>query len=260
MSHALRTPAPARAREHRWAIALLAYPLAERTKEGWRAMPPAVRRRWVVLMLVGFAVGAAVCAGLTVWAMRLEPQGTWEWEREWLLALPDRIPLNYHDAVWLGAIGSTAMLVPVVFTASILLALRRQVLPALALLAGYFLAKPLIFTGWWIWDRPRPDFIENAAAVPGGLQSFPSGHVLQTVAVYGLLCWLWARRSRSVPEQVLIWALFAFLTLTQAVSRLRIGAHWPSDVVAALVVGAVWCIWVAWATDRAEREAVTRDA
>ena len=179
------------------------------------------------------------------------------WERGWLLALPDRIPLDYHDAVWLGAIGSTAMLVPVVFTVAILLALRQHVLPALALLAAYFLAKPLIFTGWWIWDHPRPDFIENAAAVPAGLQSFPSGHVLQTVAVYGLLCWLWARRSRSPAEQLLAWTVFALVTLSQVAARLRIGAHWPSDVAAALVVGTVWCVWVAWATDRAER--VTSD-
>lgn len=253
MPQPVRTPTTIY-RDHRWVIALLAYPLAECTRAGWRGLPPAVRRRWLLRMAGGFAAAALVCVGLTLWAMRLDARGAFDWERAALLALPERVPLSYHDAVWLGAFGSTAMLVPMVFVAAILLALRDHVLEALALLAGYLLAKPLIFTGWWIWDRPRPDFIANAVAVPAGLQSFPSGHVLQTVAVYGFLTWLWVRRSRSAVERTLAWALLTLVILSQAGARLRIGAHWPSDVVAGLVVGTVWCGAMIWALERAERE------
>lgn len=248
------TPRLTAGREHSWVLARLAYPLAERTRDGWRGLPRDVRRRWLLRMTGGFVLATLVCVGLTLWAMRLDAAGAFAWEREALLSLPDQVPLSYHDAVWLGAIGSTAMLVPIVVTAAILLALRDHVLSALSLAAGYFLAKPLIFTGWWIWDRPRPDFIEDAVAVPAGLQSFPSGHVLQTVAVYGFLVWLWVRQSRSTTERILAWGLLGLITVSQVGARLRIGAHWPSDIAAALVVGTVWCIAMAWALEKAEGE------
>ena len=101
--------------------------------------------------------------------------------------------------------------------------------------------------GWTAWDRARPDFIANAAAVPASLHAFPSGHATQIVAVYGLLTWMWADLSRSGAERALAWTLFAAFVVVNGVARLRIGAHWPSDVVAGTALGLVWMVALAWA-------------
>lgn len=69
-----------------------------------------------------------------------------------------------------------------------------------------------------------------------------SGHVAQTVAFYGLLAWLWCARSRSALERLLAGALFVALVVATAAARLRLGAHWPSDLVAGAVVGGLWLV------------------
>ena len=229
------TPAGA---DRPWALARLAFALAEGFLGGWRALPSDVRRRFVRAVLLGLAVCLAASAAAVVVARGLAERGALGWEEPMLRRLDaGSFPLSYHSAVWIGAFGSTAMLVPVVFVAAFLLALRRRTPEAVAVLAAYFLAKPVILLGWWMWDRARPDFIAEGIAVPLALNSFPSGHVLQGTAVYGVLTLLWARASGSRAERALAWSLFAAFAAVQAVARARIGAHWPSDIVAGLALG-----------------------
>lgn len=240
-------------RTHRWAVARLAYPLAESTVEGWRGTPAAVRAGWLRRVGIGLVVLLLVSWALAVGARALAGAGRLDWEAGLLRQLDaGLVPMSYHSAVWLGAFGSSAMLVPVAFVAAFLLVLRGRVLPALSVLLAFFGSKPIVLLGWAVWDRARPDFIANAAAVPVGLQSFPSGHVAQIVAVYGLLTWMWAHLSRSAAERLLAWTLLAFFVVVNSVARLRIGAHWPSDVVAGLVLGIGWMVALAWALRRAE--------
>jgi undecaprenyl-diphosphatase len=72
------------------------------------------------------------------------------------------------------------------------------------------------------------------------LHSFPSGHVALMLSVYGLLAWLWIRASRSPAERTLVVILLAVLLLTVGWARVRLGAHWPSDVLAGYVIGLAW--------------------
>jgi membrane-associated phospholipid phosphatase len=79
---------------------------------------------------------------------------------------------------------------------------------------------------------------------------------VQVVAVYGLLAYLWARRSASPVERLVAVAGVAALTSIVAYARLRLGTHWPSDVWAALPVGAGWllaCVLALRAGERAAR-------
>lgn len=241
-------------RTHRWAVARLAYPLAESTVDGWRALPAAVRGGWRRRAAIALALVLLLSWALTTLAQRMAGAGRLDWEADVLRRLDaGLLPMSYHSAVWLGAFGSTAMLLPVVFVAAFLLVLRGHVLRAGAVLLAFFGSKPIVLLGWWLWDRDRPDFIAGAAAVPASLQSFPSGHVVQVVAVYGLLTWMWADLSRSAAERLLAWTLLAAFVVVNAVARLRIGAHWPSDVVAGAVLGAAWMLALAWTLRRAER-------
>jgi undecaprenyl-diphosphatase len=72
-----------------------------------------------------------------------------------------------------------------------------------------------------------------------GYYSFPSGHSMLAVIIFGFGTWL---LTRHAPRLVRIVAMSAavLLILLIAVSRVYLGAHWPSDVIGALFGGAAW--------------------
>ena len=103
-----------------------------------------------------------------------------------------------------------------------------------------------------IVDRPRP----ISPAVDTALGSFPSGHVIHAVVIFGLVPFLlWVMTERRAFLR-LGFGLFAVVTLSVAVSRVRLGAHWPSDVVTSLFIGASLLLAAeqmiisSWAADR----------
>jgi undecaprenyl-diphosphatase len=68
--------------------------------------------------------------------------------------------------------------------------------------------------------------------------SFPSGHVIHAVIIFGLVPFLlWILTNRPAVLR-LGFVVFAVVVLFVAWSRVRLGAHWPSDVIASLFIGA----------------------
>ena len=103
-------------------------------------------------------------------------------------------------------------------------------------------------------DRSRP----LDPVVDTGLGSFPSGHVIHAVVIFGLLpILLWAV-TQSRAYLVAGFAVFVVAVVAVAVSRVALGAHWPSDVIASLFIGASlllgaqFLIRSVWAADRCE--------
>jgi undecaprenyl-diphosphatase len=76
------------------------------------------------------------------------------------------------------------------------------------------------------------------------LHSFPSGHAALCIAVYGFLAYLWIRASKSVAEKVFAVVVVALLTTVVSLARVRLGSHWPSDIVAGAVIGIAWLVVV----------------
>ena len=102
-------------------------------------------------------------------------------------------------------------------------------------------ARPLL--EWVLKElvgRARPDIDR---LVPGNGPSFPSGHVMAAVAIWGLLppvvALLTGRRSAW-------WSVAISATVITAVafSRVYLGVHWLSDVLAALLLGALYLLAV----------------
>lgn len=105
-------------------------------------------------------------------------------------------------------------------------------------------------------ERPRPP--QAVRLVAAGGWSFPSGHAGQATATYlaiGLLGWL-VLRSRAARWTALVAALLVAGAV--GISRIYLGVHWSSDVVAGWSLGLVWLLvllGVATYTSRARRSA-----
>ena len=92
-------------------------------------------------------------------------------------------------------------------------------------------ARPIPF-----FDTPLPDSY-----------SFPSGHALYAACFYGVLAWLIAARIRDRSLKILIWVFAVMIALLIGLSRIYLGVHYPSDVIAGYAAAIVWVLTVIWA-------------
>lgn len=89
-----------------------------------------------------------------------------------------------------------------------------------------------------IVDRPRPPLID--ALVNESTYSFPSGHTFVAISFYGLLIYFILQSEKNKFLKVVSFIAGLTLILWIGVSRIYLGAHWPSDVFASLTVGTAW--------------------
>jgi undecaprenyl-diphosphatase len=89
------------------------------------------------------------------------------------------------------------------------------------------------------FERPRPDLVPHAVRV--FTTSFPSGHATLSAITYLTLGALLARLHDSLRFKVYFLSLAILLTVAVGISRIYLGVHYPSDVLAG------WCIGAAWA-------------
>jgi undecaprenyl-diphosphatase len=139
----------------------------------------------------------------------------------------------------------------IVGLAVLLLLVWRTCRPLFGLLLVATLARPLIeWTLKIVVNRDRPDLDR---LVGGEGHSFPSGHVMAAVALWGLVppvvallthrrLWWWVATVVSCTMIVIVGA-----------SRVYLGVHWLSDVVGALLFGSLYLLVVEWLFDRAHQ-------
>jgi undecaprenyl-diphosphatase len=134
--------------------------------------------------------------------------------------------------------GSVVVLAIVVATWVIVLALRKQWYAALGLARGVVGAGLFnYFLKLW-FHRSRPD-VSWALASERSF-SFPSGHAMVSLAVYSMIAYLLWRRFPRPLFRVISGTLATLLILGIGVSRVNLGVHYPSDIVAGFLAGAVW--------------------
>jgi membrane-associated phospholipid phosphatase len=87
------------------------------------------------------------------------------------------------------------------------------------------------------FHRPRPAAFFGVAP---SSYSFPSGHSLGSLCLYGILASVLSDRMRPGKQKFFVWLAAAFLVLMIGLSRIYLGVHYPSDVIAGYLAGAVW--------------------
>lgn len=186
------------------------------------------------------AVGATVVLGLALWTAAYAPPptvavadadvATWLHEH----AQP-QATAAMRTVSWLG--GPLA-LISVTALAVLLLLLRRRRGDALLVATAFVGAGILNALLKMLFARERP-FFADPLVRDGGF-SFPSGHAMISIAVYGALAVVLARTFRSDRARVAVWMGAGGLAAAIGFTRLYLGAHYLTDVIVGLSCGAVW--------------------
>lgn len=200
----------------------------------------------IALLAVWMALAGAVWSFLAIGSEMREGELT-AFDRWVLEAL--RLPGEPHRAAgphWLmesmrdlTALGGiTVLSIVTVLTVIVLLGHKRRVQ---ALVFAVCVPLAQLSSGLFkhVYERVRPSF-----AVYGDLptsMSFPSGHSTVATATYFLLAVIISSLETSRSMKALAFAVAALLSIMIGASRVYLGVHWPSDVIAG------WCLGAAWA-------------
>jgi undecaprenyl-diphosphatase len=211
----------------------------------------AVRQEFALLAVVAL-VAAALWAFLAIADEVLEGE-THAADEAILLALRTAgDPADPIGPPWLEemgrdatALGGVAVLTFITVAAVVYLLLagkrRAGLFVAVSVTSGILLSSALKAG----FDRPRPDLVPHGSIVHTA--SFPSGHSMMAALVYLTLGALLARLQPRRRLKVYLLSLAVLVTLAVGVSRVYLGVHWPTDVLAGWSAGAGWAMlsWLA---------------
>ena len=155
-------------------------------------------------------------------------------------------------AVDVTALGSNALCVLAVGVGAGVLWLVRDRLDALQLVVAAGGAAVAVWLAKLGFERPRPTVVPHLVEVTGW--SFPSGHALVTTAIYATLAMIARRHAPTGGARALITGAAVVVIALVAASRVYLGVHNPSDVIAGLAAGLAWALTVS-AVERRVRAA-----
>ena len=166
-----------------------------------------------------------------------------------------RNPLDISDPLgplWLqevmrdfSALGGIAILTLLTLTAVTYLFVKKKPFKAwftFAAVASGTALTNILKAGF---DRPRPDLVAHETYTYTA--SFPSGHSMMAAVVYLTLGAILAQNETSHRMKVFILSIAVTMTILVGISRIYLGAHWASDVLAGWLAGSAWALlfWLA---------------
>ncbi len=161
-----------------------------------------------------------------------------------------RNPDNHEDPrgpAWLEqaarditALGGVAVLTIITIAAAAFALLRGTRRLALFLLLAAGGGQVVSHSLKLLFDRPRPDLVVHGDLVETA--SFPSGHSMLSATVYLTLGVLLARGHRQKRIKGFFVAMALFLAGIVGITRVYLGVHWPTDVLAGWTAGATWAV------------------
>lgn len=139
---------------------------------------------------------------------------------------------------WITFLGESTTIIAFTLITFILLWLTHKKWQSIVLWVVVAGSAGSTFIAKLIFDRPRP---LNAAILETS-GSFPSGHATIAVAFYGFLAYLLLKNTKSLLLRILIISAAFVLIVAIGFSRLYLGVHYPSDILAGYLVGLVWLL------------------
>lgn len=192
-------------------------------------------------------VGFISAAAFAILAIIIGSGGLSGFDRALITSL--RAPADPSDPIgpaWLEeasrditALGGTPILVLLTLAVALQLWINGHARRALFAVIAVGGAQALSETLKAFFARPRPDIVPHEVAVYSA--SFPSGHAMLATAAYFTLAFILAAEIDRQRNRTGLYASAAVLAFLIGVSRVYLGVHWPSDVLAG------WCAGLAWA-------------
>lgn len=168
-----------------------------------------------------------------------------EWVGQWVqdhLASDTRAFFHSYGS----SLGHDEVSWPLLILVSLVIAWKDRWRTAALMVGSGFLAGLVWWTLKAFFATDRPDVALGGADWAGRSASFPSGHTMKAIVVYGLILYFavyaWVSRTRTDPRPFILPATVVWLLITLVVSAARVlsGHHWPSDVVATWSLGLAW--------------------
>lgn len=201
-------------------------------------------------LLIGLAVSRGASKGFdeaVLLALRVPGDPTAPIGPKWLAEMARDIT----------ALGGVAVLTLLTVLMVVHLLLRREwstaVLVGVAAITGTTISNALKT----IFDRPRP---ELTAIAEYGAGSFPSGHSTASAVIYLTLGLMLAKAADKARMKVFYVLTAILLTVLVGLSRLYLGVHYPTDVMAGWAIGAAWALTCSLIASRLEGRPEPREA
>ncbi len=140
----------------------------------------------------------------------------------------------------LTALGGVVVLAIVTFAVAGFMALSGKYREMCLLLAATFGGVIIVTIFKYSFDRPRPDLVSQLSYVV--TSSFPSGHSMMSAVVYLTLGTVVAEMAIRKRLKFYCLAVAMTIVLLVGVSRVYVGVHYPTDVLAGWSAGLVWAM------------------
>lgn len=153
---------------------------------------------------------------------------------------PELLLEGVRDLTSLGGVLLRHMLALAAIVALLFLRLRREaILLALTIVSGWLVNSAIK----WLVGRPRPEIVPHLTEAGGA--SFPSGHSFNAAVMFIAIALAFATMSARQSVRITIIAAAIVLSLLVSGSRVWLGVHFPSDVIAGWLGGAGWAFLAA---------------
>jgi undecaprenyl-diphosphatase len=191
-----------------------------------------------------FLIGGVIVAGFGTWlfselAERVMAGGTQAFDDAVLRWVGVRhTPALTTAMLEITSLGTSTVVLVIVGVAALFLTLTKHKYSALLLVVatagGIFLDYLLKLR----FDRPRPHIFAWGQQVV--MSSFPSGHAMSATIVYSTVAYLAARLQKRRWSRALTLFVALVVILLICSSRVYLGVHYPSDVLAGVIIGLSW--------------------
>lgn len=146
-------------------------------------------------------------------------------------------PRTKSIMIFISFLGSAKFYIPICLIIIGTFIRKKQYLYSIALLSGVLGSAILnvIIKGYYIRVRPEEYFQIKEIGF-----SFPSGHSMVAISSYFILVYLLFREKPWDFKKLVSWICTVALVIGIGFSRIYLGVHWPTDVIAGFSLGFVW--------------------